>query len=120
MEANRRRDTAPEVRLRSLLHRAGLRFRCDHPIRIDGRIVRVDIVFTRRRLAVFVDGCFWHGCAEHGQIPQANRDYWAAKLTRNAQRDRERSAPSATRDGRSCTSGSTRTRERPPLPWCVG
>ncbi len=89
MESNRRRDTKPEVRLRSLLHGKGLRFRCDLPIRTAGRLVRADVVFPRRRVAVFVDGCFWHGCPEHGQVPKANRDYWAPKLARNSQRDRE-------------------------------
>jgi DNA mismatch endonuclease, patch repair protein len=89
MEANRRRDTGPELRLRSLLHRAGHRFRCDHPIRLAGRTVRADIAFRGPHLAVFVDGCFWHGCPAHGQVPVANRDYWAPKLARNADRDRE-------------------------------
>jgi DNA mismatch endonuclease (patch repair protein) len=89
MLANRRRDTAPERALRSLLHAQGLRYRCDHPIITSRRRVRVDIAFTRARLAVFVDGCFWHLCPEHGQIPAANRSYWLPKLQRNVERDRE-------------------------------
>jgi DNA mismatch endonuclease (patch repair protein) len=89
MEANRRRDTGPEVRLRSLLHRAGHRFRCDYPVPLGRRTVRVDVAFPRRRLAVFIDGCFWHSCPEHGQIPIANREYWAPKLARNSERDGE-------------------------------
>jgi DNA mismatch endonuclease (patch repair protein) len=89
MEANRRRDTVPELRLRSLLHRAGHRFRCDYPVRADGRLVRVDIAFPCHQLAIFSDGCFWHSCPEHGQVPAANRDYWEPKLARNAERDRE-------------------------------
>jgi DNA mismatch endonuclease (patch repair protein) len=89
MVANRRRDTAPEVRLRSLLHRAGHRFRCDHPVRAGDLTVRVDVAFPGRKLAIFVDGCFWHACPEHGTVPAANRAYWAPKLARNAERDRE-------------------------------
>src|SRR5262245_36128658 len=64
MQANRGRDTGPEIALRSLLHRAGLRFRVDLPLPFDRRR-RADIVFTRVGLYVFVDGCFWHGCPEH-------------------------------------------------------
>lgn len=89
MLANRRRDTGPEVKLSSLLHRAGRRFRRDYPVRADGRSVRVDIAFTKRRLAVFVDGCFWHCCPEHSQVPKANEAYWRPKLARNVARDRE-------------------------------
>jgi DNA mismatch endonuclease (patch repair protein) len=89
MRGNRRRDTRPEVRLRSLLHRQGLRFRVDLPIAAPGgRPIRADVAFTRLKVAVFVDGCFWHGCPEHGTRPQANASYWAAKLARNAERDR--------------------------------
>jgi DNA mismatch endonuclease, patch repair protein len=89
MLANRRRDTRPEVELRSRLHRDGFRFRCDYPVVTPARRVRVDIAFPKRRLAVFIDGCFWHRCPEHGQIPKANRAYWEPKLARNVQRDRE-------------------------------
>lgn len=87
MRANRRRDTGPERALRSELHRRGYRFRVDHPIRAAGRLVRADIVFTKSRVAVFVDGCFWHSCPEHGTMPKANRNYWQPKLTNNAKRD---------------------------------
>jgi DNA mismatch endonuclease (patch repair protein) len=88
MRANPRRDTKPEVALRSLLHRRGLRFRKDLPIRLPERIVRPDIVFTRQRLAIFVDGCFWHCCPIHGTSPKANTGYWTPKLQRNVDRDR--------------------------------
>lgn len=88
MRQNRRRDTRPEMALRRELHRNGLRFRVDMPIRLPGRIVRPDIVFTRARLAVFVDGCFWHCCPAHGNIPRANGNYWRPKLERNVSRDR--------------------------------
>lgn len=89
-KGNRRTDTKPEVALRSALHRRGLRFRKDLPIRVEGRRpIRPDIVFTRARVAVFVDGCFWHGCPEHQVVPKANPDYWIPKLRRNVDRDRE-------------------------------
>jgi DNA mismatch endonuclease (patch repair protein) len=88
MQAIRRSDTRPEVALRSALHKAGLRFRKDHVLRLEGVRVRPDIVFTRARLAVFVDGCFWHSCPTHGRSPLSNQAYWAPKLRRNAERDR--------------------------------
>lgn len=88
MQANRRRDTKPELRLRSLLHALGLRYRCDYRIDLEsGTRVRPDIVFTRRRVAVFIDGCFWHGCPEHGGQPKRNPDYWSLKLRGNRERD---------------------------------
>lgn len=90
MQGNRRRDTQPEMRLRRALFAIGLRFRVDFPIRPGaGRPVRPDIAFTRLRVAVFVDGCFWHLCPEHSVIPRSNRSYWEPKLARNAERDRQ-------------------------------
>ncbi len=88
MRRNPRRNTKPEVALRAALHRRGLRFRKDLPIRANGRVVRPDVVFTRARLAIFVDGCFWHACPLHGNEPRANTDYWQPKLARNVARDR--------------------------------
>jgi DNA mismatch endonuclease (patch repair protein) len=88
MRRNPRRDTGPEMAVRSELHRRGLRFRKDLPLRVPGRVVRPDVVFTRARLAVFVDGCFWHRCPEHGNVPRANGAYWQPKLERNVARDR--------------------------------
>jgi DNA mismatch endonuclease (patch repair protein) len=89
MAANRRRDTKPEVKIRSLLHRTGHRFRVDFPIQVPGRRpVRADIAFTRKRVAVFIDGCFWHGCPEHWRPPKSNEGYWVDKITRNQERDR--------------------------------
>jgi DNA mismatch endonuclease (patch repair protein) len=89
-KGNRRAQTKPEILLRSALHRRGLRFRKDYPIRVPGRrSIRPDIVFTRVKVAVFVDGCFWHGCPEHQTIPKSNLDYWIPKLKRNVERDRE-------------------------------
>jgi DNA mismatch endonuclease (patch repair protein) len=90
MAGNRRRDSKPELRLRSALHGAGFRFRVDLPIRVANlRPIRPDVVFTRSRVAVFVDGCFWHGCPEHGRRPQTNATYWAAKIEINEARDRQ-------------------------------
>jgi DNA mismatch endonuclease (patch repair protein) len=89
MAAIRRRDTKPERVIRSLLHARGLRFRVDFPIRLDGlRPIRPDIVFSRAQVAVFCDGCFWHGCPEHGQRPGVrNGHYWAPKIAGNRERD---------------------------------
>jgi DNA mismatch endonuclease (patch repair protein) len=88
MKGNRRVNTRPEVALRSELHRRGLRFRKEVGLRPAGRLRRVDIVFPRVKLAVFLDGCFWHGCPQHGNNPKANTDYWRPKLARNVARDR--------------------------------
>ncbi|HYI62625.1 MAG TPA: very short patch repair endonuclease [Acidimicrobiales bacterium] len=87
-KANRRKDTKLEVRLRSALHRRGLRFRKDHLLRSGDLRVRPDIVFSRARVAVFADGCFWHGCPEHQHVPQRNQSYWVPKLQKNVERDR--------------------------------
>ncbi len=89
MRANRRTDTKPELALRRALHRQGYRFRKDYRLDLaDGKRVRPDIAFTARRVAVFVDGCFWHACPEHGSKPSANVWYWEPKLRRNVERDR--------------------------------
>ena len=88
MRSNRRADTGPERRVRSLLHRRGYRFRKDARIPLEDGSVRVDIVFPGARLAVFIDGCFWHCCPVHGTRPKANKDYWDPKLKRNVERDR--------------------------------
>lgn len=88
MQGNRRTDTRPELALRSELHRRGLRFRKN--IRPSPALRHeADVVFTRQRIAVFVDGCFWHSCPEHGTSPSTNSTYWSAKLARNRERDRE-------------------------------
>jgi DNA mismatch endonuclease, patch repair protein len=88
MQRQGRRDTKPELALRRELHRLGLRYRVDHAI-IPGVRRRADVVFTRARVAVFVDGCFWHGCPDHGTKPKANAVWWAEKLAANQRRDRE-------------------------------
>lgn len=79
------KDTGPELRLRSAMHGLGMRFRVSS--RLPGR---PDIVLTRARVAVFVDGCFWHACPSHGVVPKHNREWWTAKLARNVERDREK------------------------------
>ena len=88
MLGNRRRDTAPELLIRRLLHAQGLRYRVDWPLPFDRRR-RADIVFTKQKVAVFIDGCFWHGCPEHYIAPRANREYWADKVAGNEARDRD-------------------------------
>lgn len=87
-KGNRRRDTGPERRLGSALHSRGYRYRRDFPVAAGRVRVRPDFVFTRARIAVFVDGCFWHGCPEHSAVPKANPQYWVPKLERNRERDR--------------------------------
>lgn len=87
MKGNTKTDTRPEVRLRSELHSRRARFRKNAPIEAGDIRVRVDILFTKRRLAVFLDGCFWHGCPQHGNWPRANAEYWTAKIKRNLARD---------------------------------
>ncbi len=86
MRANRGTDSKPERELRSALHRRGLRFRKD--VRPPGAPCRVDVLFPTAKVAVFVDGCFWHRCHEHGGSPRSHSDYWQAKLDRNVARDR--------------------------------
>lgn len=85
MQANKRRDTRIELAVRSALHKMGLRFRVDYaPIKAGNR---ADIVFTRKRIAVFLDGCFWHGCPTHHVPPKSNMDYWIPKIRTNMERD---------------------------------
>jgi DNA mismatch endonuclease (patch repair protein) len=86
MARARRRDTAPEVALRRELHARGLRYRVAYPIPGQRRRT-IDIAFTRAKVAVFVDGCFWHGCTEHGTKPRSNSAWWQEKLAANVARD---------------------------------
>lgn len=86
MRANRRRDTAIELAIRRRLHARGLRYRVDTSP-IAGMRSKADLVFRPRRVAVFVDGCFWHGCPEHWAVPKANRAWWEAKIANNRARD---------------------------------
>jgi len=87
MQRQPTRDTEPELQLRRALHAAGLRYRVDAPP-LQGLRRRADVVFRPSKVAVFVDGCFWHGCPEHGtRTPRANPDYWSEKVRRNRERD---------------------------------
>ena len=86
MQAAKPRDTAPEKALRSALHRKGLRFRIDEkPIKELNR--KADIIFRSAKVAVFVDGCFWHGCPIHGTQAKANAEFWQNKIEQNQARD---------------------------------
>lgn len=88
MEAQRRKDTSPEVALRKMLFADGLRYRVNY--KVPGAPRRtIDIAFPSRRVAVFIDGCFWHGCPQHGLAPKHNGDWWASKLAKNHERDVE-------------------------------
>jgi DNA mismatch endonuclease (patch repair protein) len=91
MKGTRRRDTAPEIALRSELHRLGLRFRVDRSPLPGGRR-RADIVFGPARVAVYVHGCFWHGCPEHATWPKANAEWWREKIEANRRRDADTDA----------------------------
>lgn len=88
MKNTPRRDTPKELALRRELHSRGLRYLVDSAP-LPGLRRRADLVFRGARVAVFVDGCFWHGCPRHGTVPVANRNWWVEKLARNVERDRD-------------------------------
>jgi len=87
-EAQRVRDTEPELALRRELHRRGYRYRLDRRVSETVRS-RPDLVFPSERVAVYVDGCFWHGCPDHGTAPKNNADWWQHKLGANRARDEQ-------------------------------
>jgi DNA mismatch endonuclease (patch repair protein) len=88
MQANKGRDTKPELALRSAVHALGLRYRVGiRPLKQVRRTA--DLVFTRAKVAVFLDGCFWHGCPEHHTVAATNAQFWADKVEGNRQRDRD-------------------------------
>jgi DNA mismatch endonuclease, patch repair protein len=88
MQANRSRDSKPELALRSRVHELGLRYRvAARPLPSLRRTA--DLVFTRTRVAVFLDGCFWHGCPDHHRPSQRNEEFWREKIARNRERDAE-------------------------------
>lgn len=91
MQVQRTRDTVPELAIRRLLHAQGLRYRVDEAP-LPGLRRRADIVFGPAKVAVYIDGCFWHGCPQHGNRPTRNAAYWAAKLDRNRRRDADTDA----------------------------
>ncbi|UER54609.1 very short patch repair endonuclease [Kineosporiaceae bacterium SCSIO 59966] len=88
MSTLRRKDNGSELAVRRLLHGAGYRFRVHYPVPGLPRRT-IDIAFTRAKVAVFVDGCFWHGCPEHGTRPRSNAEWWSSKLDANMARDRD-------------------------------
>lgn len=88
MENTGQRDTPAEMEIRRRLHRMGLRYRVDFPV-LKGLRRRADVVFTKARVAVFVDGCFWHGCPEHGSWPKSNAEFWRNKIETNRRRDQD-------------------------------
>lgn len=91
MQKNRGRDTHPERKIRSELHRRGLRYRVNQ--KVPGMPRRtMDVSWPALRIAVFVDGCFWHGCPSHGTAPKAHADFWAKKIQGNRLRDSETTA----------------------------
>ena len=91
MQGNRSRDTIPELSVRRILHAAGFRYRVSY--RPEPALRRTaDIVFTKQRVAVFIDGCYWHACPEHGTVARSNASYWSAKLKRNVARDADTTA----------------------------
>ena len=91
MQSNKGRDTKPEVALRSAVHALGLRYRVSvRPIKQLRRTA--DLVFPRVRVAVFLDGCFWHGCPEHHTVAVTNAEFWAGKVTATRERDRDTDA----------------------------
>lgn len=91
MQSNKRRDTKPELALRRAVHALGLRYRVDAKPLAELRR-RADMVFPGTKVAVFLDGCFWHGCPEHHTVAKANATFWADKVSGNRQRDRDTDA----------------------------
>lgn len=88
MRGNRGRDTGPELALRRAVHARGLRYFVNRrPVKTVRRTA--DLVFPTAHVAVFVDGCFWHGCPEHHSAPKTNADFWSGKVQRNRERDAE-------------------------------
>ena len=88
MSTLKRKNNDAELAVRRLLHASGYRYRVQYPVPGAPRRT-IDIAFTRARVAIFIDGCFWHGCAEHGTSPSSNRAWWSTKLLANQQRDED-------------------------------
>lgn len=86
MQRQARRDTGPELAVRRLLHGMGFRYRIDIAP-LPGMRARADLVFRRVKVAVFIDGCFWHGCPLHGTLPKSNTEWWHDKIAANRGRD---------------------------------
>ena len=91
MQGNRSRDTKPEIAVRRAVHGMGMRYRVStRPL--PGVRRTADLVFRRAKVAVFIDGCFWHGCPKHHAPPKTNASYWASKINGNRVRDRHTTA----------------------------
>src|SRR5262249_26518253 len=89
MSRQRRTDTKPELAVRRLLHARGLRYRVDYKLPVSGVRRRCDVAFPGRRVAVFVDGCWWHSCPQHSTLPKSNTEWWREKFAANVARDRD-------------------------------
>jgi DNA mismatch endonuclease (patch repair protein) len=88
MQSNKGRDTRPELAVRRAVHALGLRYRVG--MRPLPKLRRTaDLVFTRAKVAVFIDGCFWHGCPTHHTVAATNAAFWAEKVRRTRERDNE-------------------------------
>lgn len=88
MQGNKSKNTAPELAVRRLVHAMGLRYRVNsRPL--TGLRRTADLVFPRRRITVFIDGCYWHGCPQHYRVSKTNTDYWGPKIDQNRVRDEE-------------------------------
>ncbi|WP_410632885.1 very short patch repair endonuclease [Amycolatopsis sp. cmx-4-83] len=92
MRRTRRSGTRPELALRSALHKRGLRFLVGRSAPGGNRRRRIDVLLRGARIAIFLDGCFWHSCPDHGHLPRANRNWWRLKLRGIARRDRDTDA----------------------------
>ena len=88
MKSNRGKDTKLEIRVRKALHARGLRYRLQSKVPGSNRRT-IDIAFPRQKVAVFIDGCFWHGCPIHHTVARTNAAFWATKVARNRERDRD-------------------------------
>lgn len=88
MRNQKRRDTAAELAIRRLSHARGMRYRVDAPLPLKESRRRADMLFANAKVAVFIDGCYWHACPIHATRPKANADWWADKLAMNVARDR--------------------------------
>lgn len=86
MAATKGRDNTRELSLRSELHKQGLRFRVHYEVP-GNRRRKIDVAFPAKKVAIFLDGCFWHGCPVHGTVPLTNQDWWIAKIDANKRRD---------------------------------
>lgn len=91
MQGNRSRDTKPELRVRRLVHALGLRYRVNQRPLPEHRLT-ADLVFTRAKIAVYIDGCYWHGCPEHHRAARTNATFWSTKIEGNRSRDKRTQA----------------------------